>query len=312
MAVIPQTSTWLEEQLRPSRQIGALTGRELPSRYLREMGYGARLAELEESRRAGEEARAQGRWEKEYGLKSSIAERQIGLQESALEAQQRSQAMMGYGLAAGALWETGLPQKAYTSVIKPAIGYLTGGTTAMAMGTGATSAAELGALSAGETAAWYGAGAAAGGYEAGAAAGTELAAAAGTSWIPPVAIGLAVVAAATMVFGDGGKIVCTELSRRGYLTQKVLAKDSECRIRYIPMDVYAGYLTLFSPVVWLMRKSFLFTQIVRPFGIACAYEMASRVDGEIKGNRLGKFLLKIGIPLCRLIGQMRIRRLVEV
>ena len=40
--------------------------------------------------------------------------------------------------------------------------------------------------------------------------------------------------------------------------------------------------------------------------------VASRVYKNVRGNWLGKFLLKMGIPLCRLIGQMRIRRLVEV
>ncbi len=101
-----------------------------------------------------------------------------------------------------------------------------------------------------------------------------------------------------------GKIVCTELNRQGYLPAEVLAKDSECRVRFIPENVYAGYLTLFGPVVALMRRSKAFTNIVRPFGVATATEMASRVDPRIKGSLLGKLILKVGIPLCGLVGRM--------
>jgi|GEM_PF-4217550 len=99
-----------------------------------------------------------------------------------------------------------------------------------------------------------------------------------------------------------GKIVCTELNRQRYLSDEILAKDSECRMRYIPENVYAGYLTLFGPVVALMRRSKAFTNIVRPFGVMTAREMASRVDPSIKGNSLGKILLRIGIPLCGVVG----------
>lgn len=105
-------------------------------------------------------------------------------------------------------------------------------------------------------------------------------------------------------FGGGGKIVCTELNRRGYLSDEVLAKDSECRKRHIPENVYAGYLTLFGPVVALMRRWKAFANIVRPFGVATAREMASRVDPNTRGNLLGKALLGIGVPLCRVVGDV--------
>lgn len=102
----------------------------------------------------------------------------------------------------------------------------------------------------------------------------------------------------------GGKIVCTELNRQGYLPDEILAKDSECREKHIPFNVYTGYLTLFGPVVALMRRSKLFANIVRPFGVATAKEMASRVDPGIRGNWLGKVMLKVGVPLCGAVGNM--------
>lgn len=100
------------------------------------------------------------------------------------------------------------------------------------------------------------------------------------------------------------KIVCTELNRQGHLPDEILAKDSECRQKYIPFNVYTGYLTLFGPVVALMRRSKIFTNIVRPFGVATAREMASRVDPNIRGNWLGKTILKIGVPLCGAVGNV--------
>ncbi|MDD4986093.1 MAG: hypothetical protein PHQ43_09970, partial [Dehalococcoidales bacterium] len=102
--------------------------------------------------------------------------------------------------------------------------------------------------------------------------------------------------------GGGGTIVCTELNRQGLLSRDVMEKDSEYRRQNVPLDAYNGYLRLFTPVVQLMRKSRLFTAIVRPFGVATATEMASRVDPTIKGTLLGKIILKIGIPICRFAG----------
>lgn len=109
--------------------------------------------------------------------------------------------------------------------------------------------------------------------------------------------------------GGGGKIVCTELNRRGYLPDAILQSDSECRRKTIPFDVYVGYLTLFSPVVALMKQSKIFTNIVRPFGVATAHEMASRVDPSVKGTLLGKLVLKVGIPICRIVGGLAMRAL---
>lgn len=111
-------------------------------------------------------------------------------------------------------------------------------------------------------------------------------------------------------FGEGTSaeppsIVCTELNRQGYLPWNVMVKDSEYRKQYVPFDAYYGYLMLFSPVVRAMQKSRLVTTLIRPFGVATAREMASRVDNTIKGSWLGKVILKIGIPLCRFYCRFR-------
>jgi len=104
--------------------------------------------------------------------------------------------------------------------------------------------------------------------------------------------------------GGSGTIVCTELNRRGYLSAEILASDSKYRQDAIPFHAYVGYLTLFGPVVALMKRSRIFANIVRPFGVATAKEMASRVNPEIKGTQMGMVLLKLGVPLCSIVGKV--------
>lgn len=104
--------------------------------------------------------------------------------------------------------------------------------------------------------------------------------------------------------GGEGTIVCTELNRQGLLDIDIVEKDSAYRKKEVPDEAYAGYLALFGPVVRLMQRSRAFTAVVRPFGVAAATEMASRVDPAIEGSRLGKFILKVGVPVCRFVGSM--------
>jgi hypothetical protein len=102
-----------------------------------------------------------------------------------------------------------------------------------------------------------------------------------------------------------GSVVCTELNRQGYIPNEVLFLEGIARVRYIDNQTYDGYLNIFSPVVELMKKSKLITQIIRPFGVSVAYELASRVSTKYKPSLLGKLVLKIGLPLCKVFGEKR-------
>jgi hypothetical protein len=99
-------------------------------------------------------------------------------------------------------------------------------------------------------------------------------------------------------------IVCTELARQGYLPYSVLADENLARVIYVDKNVYEGYIKLFTPVVKRMKTSRLLTQLIRPFGVAVAYELASKVNSKYKGSILGKLVLNIGSPICRLAPRM--------
>jgi hypothetical protein len=150
---------------------------------------------------------------------------------------------------------------------------------------------------------WEAGGQIAGGAAAGAAVG---------SVVPGIgtAIGAvvgAVVGAIQAVTDD--TVICSELYRQGLLPNHVRASDALYGAQ-IDREAYHGYMMLFSPVAKRMRTSRVLTEIVKPFGLATAYEMASRVNPDIKGTLLGKVILKVGIPLCRWV--YRLTRTVEM
>ena len=91
------------------------------------------------------------------------------------------------------------------------------------------------------------------------------------------------------------KVIADE---RGRLME-ILRLDEQHRVKHIDDETYYGYLSLCEPIARLMHKSKLFTMIVKPFAKGFAYEMASRMDKNIKGSIIGKIILEAGKPLCR-------------
>lgn len=104
---------------------------------------------------------------------------------------------------------------------------------------------------------------------------------------------------------EDASIICTELNRQGYLPDVILALDTIHGKRNIDCYTYIGYRHWADTIVKWMQKSKLVTRIVKPFARAWAYEMASRIDSGVKGNLLGKVLLKVGVPICRYIGKKK-------
>jgi hypothetical protein len=103
----------------------------------------------------------------------------------------------------------------------------------------------------------------------------------------------------------GGTVICEELCRQGLLAERVVFLDALYRLQYIDDDTYRGYMFVAPRVVKLMQKHNWVTRLVRPFGVAWAYEMASRVKpSEFKGNLLGKLMLKLCVPVSRLLGRL--------
>ncbi len=103
----------------------------------------------------------------------------------------------------------------------------------------------------------------------------------------------------------GGTVICEELQRQGYLSKEAMILDGKFREFFISKDTYEGYMTWAPTVVKLMKRSRMVTNIVKPFGVAWAHEMASRMDSSYLGNDLGTVMLKVGVPICSAIGKIR-------
>lgn len=96
-------------------------------------------------------------------------------------------------------------------------------------------------------------------------------------------------------------VICTELSRQGYIPKEILDYEHIYRLKHIDYAAYTGYRKLADPIIPLMQKSKIVTWLILPFGKGVAYEMAHRANPEIKGSRIGCFILKHGLPICRWI-----------
>lgn len=134
----------------------------------------------------------------------------------------------------------------------------------------------------------------------GAISGAAAGAAVGTMILPGVGTAIGAVFGAV----GGGSIICTELYYQGYISKRVLVLDGEHRLKNIDDDTYNGYVKWAKYIVSAMKKSKTVTKIVAPIGRAWAYEMAHRMDSRIPGSVFGKVLMKIGVPICRLIGKI--------
>jgi hypothetical protein len=79
-------------------------------------------------------------------------------------------------------------------------------------------------------------------------------------------------------------------------------------------DVIVGYHLWAQPVVTMMHKSKLFTGIVKAIAMPWACEMAFQMGVEHEGNLIGKILMTIGLPTCRILGKLsslKIRRVAK-
>jgi hypothetical protein len=71
-------------------------------------------------------------------------------------------------------------------------------------------------------------------------------------------------------------------------------------------EVLIGYHFWAKPVVSLMQKSHIFAQIVNVLAKPWSYEMAYRVGARNEGTFVGKILMDVGVPICRVIGWAKI------
>lgn len=108
---------------------------------------------------------------------------------------------------------------------------------------------------------------------------------------------------------QGGKIICTELHRQGYLSDETMDADQTFgKVLLITNpSIMIGYWKLAAPIVFLMKKSTTITWLVSLIAKPWAKQMAYEVGVSAKGNLFGKFIMSVGIPLCRMIGKRALK-----
>lgn len=112
----------------------------------------------------------------------------------------------------------------------------------------------------------------------------------------------ALIGAGTGVISDA-TVICTELTRQGYLSRRILELDGEYRKSGIDENTYAGYMRWAPYIVKGMQKSWIFTQLVRPFGSGWAHYTAHKIDKKVSNSVIGCLLYRLGVPVCRFLGR---------
>ena len=101
-----------------------------------------------------------------------------------------------------------------------------------------------------------------------------------------------------------GKVVCTELTRQGYVPAQWLAADLAYQRLYTDAPTRAMYHAWAIPLVWAMRHSSFVTALVRPCGAAWAQHMAYTMGAAQHDSPVGRWLMDVGLPLHRALAQI--------
>lgn len=140
----------------------------------------------------------------------------------------------------------------------------------------------------------------------GGVAATEAGILSASSIIGPAGLILGVAAiAVTTLMGSEKTVICTELHRQGLLDDETYGADSEFG-RFLPESVLIGYTLWAVHIVSLMERSRCFTRLVSYLALPWAKEMSFRVGKRETGHVVGRILMKIGLPVCDLIGKIAI------
>ena len=105
---------------------------------------------------------------------------------------------------------------------------------------------------------------------------------------------------------EGGDcLICTELYNQNRLSHELYYLDNTFGLDIKRHDYYAllGYQSWAQYIVKLMKKSSVFSSFVHILAKPWILEMSSiMTDRKLKGSIVGKYMMKIGIPICRQIG----------
>lgn len=105
-------------------------------------------------------------------------------------------------------------------------------------------------------------------------------------------------------------VICTEMNRQGLLSKNIRIADEIYghQMRKDRPEVYYGYYLWAKHVVRLMRKSKRFSKFVCFLALPWAKEMAYEMGYLGKGSIRGKIIMKVGVPLCGILGKIFLRR----
>jgi hypothetical protein len=100
---------------------------------------------------------------------------------------------------------------------------------------------------------------------------------------------------------SGGKIICLELHRQGYLDTNTMKVDEAFgrMMQVNEMPVMIGYWIFAEPVVAVMQKSTLFTKLVWFFAKPWTEHMAFVMGERTKDNFFGRMTMNVGRVLCK-------------
>lgn len=102
--------------------------------------------------------------------------------------------------------------------------------------------------------------------------------------------------------GAGSSVICSELRRQGYLSATIWAAD-EAFGRAQSRATRDGYWLWAAPIARGMVRSRVLTVVVAALAIPWALEMAYQMGVRERGNRLGRVVMAIGLPLCKFLGE---------
>ncbi|MBN2551222.1 MAG: hypothetical protein JXB06_00570, partial [Spirochaetales bacterium] len=100
-------------------------------------------------------------------------------------------------------------------------------------------------------------------------------------------------------------VICSELYRQGLMSETVFRADQAFGRYLAENDQYTllGYHFWARPVVEMMQSSKTVTKIVCLIAKPWALEMAHRMGARENGTVVGKVLMIVGMPVCRIIGR---------
>ena len=107
--------------------------------------------------------------------------------------------------------------------------------------------------------------------------------------------------------GGSSSIICTKLYEAGLLDYDTYLEDELYGklIRERDSDIYNGYIMWAKYVVFAMNHSTIFTKFIRHIAEPWYNEMKYEVNKANKSSYIGKIMMLIGLPICKMLGRIQ-------